>query len=159
MRSQSDQSTAIREAKGGEKLKKELAAQLANVPDIDEDETVLEPLAPPREPSQVYSVRIPVDKLELLRRVAAEHHEAPSVLMRKWVLERLEMVAPDGLPRTSNQLVDDLMGRVIYLEQRVAQHQKELDEQSSEHRKQIDTVIEGVVSLIFERFEITKKTT
>ncbi len=138
-------------------MKKELAAQLANVPDVDEDETVLEPLVFPREPSQVYSVRIPVEKLELLRRVAAEHHEAPSVLIRKWVLERLDMVAPDGLPRTSNQLVDDLMGRVIDLEQRVAQHQKELDEQSSEHRKQIDNVIDRVIKLIFERFDITEK--
>lgn len=42
-----------------------------------------------REPSQVYSVRIPAEALELLRDVANARGVAPSALMRAWVLERL----------------------------------------------------------------------
>jgi len=38
----------------------------------------------------VYSLRIPVDRLEQLRRLAAEKHMTPSALMRAWVLERLD---------------------------------------------------------------------
>ncbi|HWL37458.1 MAG TPA: hypothetical protein VNQ77_14835 [Frankiaceae bacterium] len=39
--------------------------------------------------SQVYSIRIPVDRLEDLRALAAARGEAPTALMREWVLERL----------------------------------------------------------------------
>jgi len=42
------------------------------------------------EPAQVYSVRIPVDRLDQLRRLAAERGLKPSALMREWVIERLE---------------------------------------------------------------------
>jgi Cdc6-like AAA superfamily ATPase len=48
---------------------------------------------PPREPAQVYSLRIPVDRLEQLRRLAADKHMTPSALMRSWVLERLDAEA------------------------------------------------------------------
>jgi hypothetical protein len=48
---------------------------------------------PPREPAQVYSLRIPVDRLEQLRRLTAEKHMTPSALMRSWVLERLDAEA------------------------------------------------------------------
>jgi hypothetical protein len=47
-------------------------------------------MAPPQNPSQVYSVRIPVDRLEELRRVAARRGVPPSTLLREWVLERLD---------------------------------------------------------------------
>ena len=40
--------------------------------------------------SQVYSVRVPVDRLEDLRQLAAARGEAPTALMRQWVLERLD---------------------------------------------------------------------
>lgn len=40
--------------------------------------------------SQVYSVRIPVDRLEDLRQLAVARNEAPTALMRRWVLERLD---------------------------------------------------------------------
>ena len=138
-------------------MTKEVSIDLTDVPDIDDDDSILEPPAVPREPSQVYSVRIPVEKLELLRKVAAEQHKAPSVLIRTWVLERLDLLAPDGVIITANQVVDDLTARVIYLEQRVAQHQKELDERAGEHRKEVDTVIERVLNLLVERFDITPK--
>jgi hypothetical protein len=42
------------------------------------------------EASQVYTVRIPVDRLEELRRVARQRGEAPSALLRSWALERLD---------------------------------------------------------------------
>lgn len=48
------------------------------------------PRYPPKDPSQVYSVRIPVGRLEQLRQRAAEEGVAPSSLMRKWVIERLD---------------------------------------------------------------------
>lgn len=48
------------------------------------------PKHPPKDPSQVYSVRIPVSRLEQLRQRATEEGVAPSSLMRKWVIERLD---------------------------------------------------------------------
>jgi hypothetical protein len=48
---------------------------------------------PPKEPSQVYSVRIPVDRLEQLRRVAEQRHLPPSALLRDWVVQRLDTEA------------------------------------------------------------------
>jgi hypothetical protein len=40
--------------------------------------------------SQVYSVRIPVERLEQLRRLAEERGVLPTVLMRQFVLERID---------------------------------------------------------------------
>jgi hypothetical protein len=136
----------------------ELAERLTNVPDFDEDESPLEPPAPPRQPSQVYSLRIPVEKLELLRQVAAEHNEVPSALMRRWVLERLEAIAPKGQPQSSYHLSGDLVDRVIDLEQQVAEHQKALDQQSREHQKKLEMVIGKVIEVMSERFDIRPKT-
>jgi len=48
---------------------------------------------PPKEPAQVYSLRIPADRLDQLRSLAAERHQTPSALMRAWVLERLDAEA------------------------------------------------------------------
>src|SRR5271165_6133563 len=47
-------------------------------------------LPAPKQPSQVYSVRIPVNRLEELRAVAAKQRLPPSALLREWVLERLD---------------------------------------------------------------------
>ena len=44
---------------------------------------------PPRDGGQVFSLRMPVERLEALRSVAAKCGERPSTLMRRWVLERL----------------------------------------------------------------------
>ncbi len=40
--------------------------------------------------SQVYTVRMPADRLAELRAVADRSGEQPSTLMRRWVLERLD---------------------------------------------------------------------
>lgn len=45
---------------------------------------------PAVDPSQVYSVRMPVGKLARLRQLAAKAETNPSSLMRQWILERLE---------------------------------------------------------------------
>ncbi|MFI9380557.1 hypothetical protein [Kutzneria sp. NPDC052558] len=47
---------------------------------------------PPRNPSAVYSVRIPVDRIEQLRRVAEERGMQPTALMRTWVLAQLDAI-------------------------------------------------------------------
>lgn len=49
-----------------------------------------------KEPSQVYSLRIPVDRLEELRQRAEQQHVAPTVLMRRWILDRLDDEAEKG---------------------------------------------------------------
>ncbi|MEO7195087.1 MAG: hypothetical protein ABIZ05_09725 [Pseudonocardiaceae bacterium] len=59
-----------------------------------EDDTVLpsarRKTAPAKDPSQVYSVRIPVDRLEQLRRAAAMRGSAPSALIRELVVAFLD---------------------------------------------------------------------
>jgi hypothetical protein len=137
----------------------ELRDRVGDAPDFDEDESPLEPPAPPRAPSQVYSLRIPVDKLELLRQIAAEHNELPSALMRRWILERLETAAPDGPNQGGYSLAGDLVDRVIDLEQQVARHQKELEQKASQHQKELETVVDQVIGVISERFEIRPKET
>ncbi|MDP8930549.1 MAG: hypothetical protein M3O70_18755, partial [Actinomycetota bacterium] len=44
----------------------------------------------PESPSQVYSLRIPVERLEQLRQLAEDSGEAPTVMLRRWVVERLD---------------------------------------------------------------------
>jgi len=51
---------------------------------------------PAADPSQVYTVRIPVSRLRELRAIADELGEPPSTLIRRWVLERLDAVESDG---------------------------------------------------------------
>jgi len=45
------------------------------------------------DPSQVYSVRIPVSRLRELREIAERLDVPPTVLIRQWVLERLDQLA------------------------------------------------------------------
>jgi hypothetical protein len=54
---------------------------------------------PPRNPSAVYSVRIPADRIEQLRRVAVECGVQPTVLIRTWVLAQLDATEEDGAAR------------------------------------------------------------
>lgn len=54
-----------------------------------EDEQFFKP-RPPKQPSQVYSIRVPVERLEQLRKLAEQRHVAPSALIREWVVERLD---------------------------------------------------------------------
>ena len=66
-----------------------------------EDEQFFKP-RPPKQPSQVYSIRVPVERLEQLRKLAEQRHVAPSALIREWVIERLD--SEIGRPSTVHEL-------------------------------------------------------
>lgn len=72
----------------------EMAAELARLEETDLDDGHYARPRPAQGASQVYSVRIPVEALERLRRVAEASEVAPSALMREWVLERLDIESP-----------------------------------------------------------------
>jgi hypothetical protein len=55
---------------------------------VDLEFSRLRPYA--KEPSQVYAIRIPVSRLQLLRRLAERRKEQPTALLREWILERLD---------------------------------------------------------------------
>jgi hypothetical protein len=65
----------------------EAAEQLRDEDDLG---STYVPRHPPRAPAQVYSVRIPVGRLEQLRTRALKEGVAPSALIRQWVIERLD---------------------------------------------------------------------
>lgn len=44
----------------------------------------------PSDPSQVYSIRIPVSRLESIRSLAAKKGMLPTSMLRFWILERLD---------------------------------------------------------------------
>jgi hypothetical protein len=44
-----------------------------------------------KDPSQVYSLRLPVDRIEEVRRLAVSQSLAPTALLRRWILERLDV--------------------------------------------------------------------
>jgi hypothetical protein len=68
------------------------------------------PNAAPRNPSQVYSIRIPVELLEELRRLAAVSRVPTTAMLRQWILERLdvETVAAERQAAMSSQLRHDV---------------------------------------------------
>lgn len=71
----------------------EILAKEAEAAENNEDAEEHRPYRRPRPPmegSQVYSVRIPVGRLEQLRAFAAKLGTRPTTLMRQWVLERLD---------------------------------------------------------------------
>lgn len=47
---------------------------------------------PAADPAQVYAVRIPVSRLRELRELAGRLQKPPTVLIREWVLERLDEI-------------------------------------------------------------------
>jgi len=67
------------------------AIQQIELDDANEaaDTVYVRPKAP-RSPAQVYSVRIPVDRIEELRVVAERQGKLPTALIREWVIERLD---------------------------------------------------------------------
>jgi hypothetical protein len=56
------------------------------------------------DPSQVYAVRIPVSRLNELRQLADALGEAPTALIRQWVIEKLDAQSESVVEeRTENQ--------------------------------------------------------
>src|SRR5919198_5813794 len=76
------------------RISKERLAELAEEEDARRDEAPRGPMHRLRrraqDPAQVYSVRMPLEYLEELRRVAEEQGETPSTLMRRWMVEYLD---------------------------------------------------------------------
>lgn len=68
-----------------------LASEAARMELEGERERHYVQIKPAKEPSQVYSVRIPVARLEELRNIAKTYGQTPSSLLREWVLERLSV--------------------------------------------------------------------
>lgn len=66
-----------------------LASEAARMDAQGQHERGYSKIDPAKEPSQVYSVRIPVAHIERLRMIARERSQAPSTLLREWVLEQL----------------------------------------------------------------------
>lgn len=68
---------------------------------------------PAKEPSQVYSLRLPVERIEEIRSLAAQNFTQPTSLIRRWVLERLddELVRREGDVATRRDVAasDDLI--------------------------------------------------
>lgn len=46
---------------------------------------------PPTDASQVYSIRIPVSRLDKIRSLAARYRTPPTSMLRRWILERLAL--------------------------------------------------------------------
>jgi hypothetical protein len=67
------------------------------------------------DPSQVYAVRIPASRLRELRSFAEQLDTQPTVLIRQWVLERLDQLAADR-PEEGTEV--RIRGRVVRLGRR-----------------------------------------
>lgn len=64
----------------------------------------------PREASQVYSLRLPAEAIAQLRAIAERMEEAPTALLRRFVLERLSQEARAAEPVDAlTAAVDDLL--------------------------------------------------
>lgn len=59
---------------------------------------------PSRSPAQVYSVRIPVDRLAELKTLADKYDVPPSTMIRDWVLARLDAESdPSSLEKIADE--------------------------------------------------------
>lgn len=67
------------------------------------------------DPSQVYAVRIPVSRLRELRRIAEQLDTPPTVLIRQWVLQRIDDLATAQADERAEAAV---LGRVVKLGRR-----------------------------------------
>ncbi len=77
---------------------------------------------PPKDPSEVYSLRIPIDRLDEVRRLAGQGHATPAALLRRWILERLDVEAGrrpvDGSDEARRQVADALRKALAVVENR-----------------------------------------
>jgi hypothetical protein len=95
------------------RTKKDIAATLAEVGEHSEREhdkvvkyvRVGRPPKPDAERGQVYSIRIPVERLEQLRLVAEANGKQPAAQARDWILERLDGVVAIEAKRRSRRKV------------------------------------------------------
>jgi hypothetical protein len=84
---------------------REMIAFIAALEDDEDVEANTVRIEPPRSPSQVYSIRIPVERIDQLRLMAANRDTTPTALIRNWVIERLdEEVKPHAPDRFTVKL-------------------------------------------------------
>ena len=121
---------------------KQLKDMLASIDEAEDNEELEEDGAAyrrprtPREPSQVYSVRIPVERLAALRELADEEGITAASLVRRLVLEGLERL--DG----RHSLVEQLQDRVTELEEREARREKQITETVEGVRESLSALIQ-----------------
>lgn len=93
-----------------------------------------------KDPSQVYSLRLPVDRIAELRQIADRSAVAPSALMRRWVLEKLDDIA-EGNSRVSEMREEHASEDVIVMSR----------EEYQQHARDVASVIaESILSQIRE---------
>lgn len=77
---------------------------------------------PPRGPAQVYSVRIPVDRLAELKALADSQDVPPSTMIRDWVLERLDS---EGDPSTLESIAEEAAKATARLKSAIKRRRRE----------------------------------
>ena len=71
---------------------------------------------PPSDPSQVYSIRIPVSRLQKIRRLANRYNMRPTAMLRQWILERLDREEqPGGGSGSGFHLPGDDQEQIVFL--------------------------------------------
>jgi hypothetical protein len=120
----------------GEVLAREAAQAEARAESEERGEMIPTPghrgRRPAADPSQVYTVRIPVSRLRELRVIADELGEPPSTLIRRWVLERLDVV---GSEATGEDVSQEQRPGGLRLGPRRQQRYTEASVSSSERRR------------------------
>ena len=74
---------------------------------------------PASAPTAVYSVRIPVDRIEELRELAATRGVAPTALIRRWVLAHLDAIK--GSDEYARQWERDVRATAAHLQELIDQ--------------------------------------
>jgi len=92
----------------------------------EEKEAVYRRPQQPRDPAQVYSVRVPADRLGQLREIAQREGLSTSTLVRHLVI--------DGIERrlSARNEIDELRERVVQLESDMIEHKKDYETRSDE---------------------------
>jgi hypothetical protein len=95
----------------------ELLARVAEAaeadPDADAEVNWVRHQRPSKNPTAVYSVRIPVDRIEELRQLAVERNVQPTALIRTWVLAQLD--AAKGGDEEARKWENDLRATIDHL--------------------------------------------
>jgi hypothetical protein len=69
----------------------------------------------PSDPSQVYSIRIPVSRLDKIRRLAIRYKMPPTSMLRQWILERLDLEEQSGGGSVGEASSSGEQGQIVYL--------------------------------------------
>lgn len=104
-----------------DQLAREAAEAERELDELDNDAAAPAPVRArqhAKDPSQVYSVRIPVAELSKLRELADQRGETPSGLLRRWALERLAQETSESRSETDMERI--VAGLVVAVDKAVA---------------------------------------